>query len=173
MLLIPFGLLFAGRLIQRLDGLSRLRAVYLRLLIIPFFFLLVLYLITDDGEANPGWIPWGVGGIGLACIAGVLWVRHRRLDTSSSQRLAGSYSGSFFIGIGVAQVAILYGFVGVFVAGKFWIYLLGMALGLAALALVGPTRRELARRQEQIAAQGSSLSLVRALKESSSQRPKA
>jgi len=68
-----------------------------------------------------------------------------------------------FIGIGCADSVALFGFVGIFIGGTIWLYLLGLAFALPGLALIGPTRADIERRQQQIAAQGSSLSLLEAL----------
>ncbi|HEV8621350.1 MAG TPA: hypothetical protein VGR33_00445, partial [Actinomycetota bacterium] len=62
-----------------------------------------------------------------------------------------------------ANSAALFGFVGVFIGGSFWLYLLGLAFALPGLALIAPTRADIERRQRQIEAQGSSLSLLDAL----------
>jgi hypothetical protein len=127
--------------------------------------LIPLYIITDDasGPIDPQWLPWFVVGLGLVDLMGVIWVRNRRLDAFSQRRLAGSYVGAFFIGVGLAQSAQLFGFVGVFIGSKFWIYPLGMAFGVVGLALLTPTEADIRRRQGQIAAQGSTLSLGAAL----------
>lgn len=68
-----------------------------------------------------------------------------------------------FIGIGRADSVALFGFVGIFIGGTFWLYLLGLAFALPGLALIAPTRSDIQQRQQQIAAQGSSLSLLEAL----------
>jgi hypothetical protein len=49
--------------------------------------------------------------------------------TGSPEALAGSYRASFFIGVGMADSAALFGLVGVFIGGSLWIYLLGLAFG--------------------------------------------
>jgi hypothetical protein len=54
-------------------------------------------------------------------------------------------------------------FIGTFFANKLWLYLVGLAFGFLGFALIAPTRADIERRQQQIAAQGSSLSLLEAL----------
>jgi hypothetical protein len=69
----------------------------------------------------------------------------------------------FFIGVGVASAAALWGFVGVFLGGSLWIYLVGLAFGLVGLGMIAPARRDIERRQREITAAGSPLSLLDAL----------
>jgi len=51
----------------------------------------------------------------------------------------------------------------VFLGGSLWIYLLGLAFGLVGLWLIAPTRIDIERRQREITAAGSPLSLLDAL----------
>lgn len=74
----------------------------------------------------------------------VQWARNRPLTVTSLETVAGSYKT-------------------ILVTHKLWVYLLGMAFGLAGLAQMAPTRGDIERRQQQIAAQGSPLSLLEAL----------
>ena len=103
----------------------------------------------------------------------VRWVRSRPLDTSSPEKLAQSFMSRMFIGIGYAESAALVAFVGAFVMSTLWIYLVGLACSTVNLALVAPSHREITRRQEQICAQGSTLSLGAALMASSTPGPPA
>src|SRR5207253_1734314 len=95
----------------------------------------------------------------------IRWVRARPLHVSSLRKIAASYRALTFMGIGSAEAPALAAFVGVFVMGAYWIYLVGLPISLTSLLLAGPKSREIARRQEQIDAQGSSLSLVQGLME--------
>ena len=128
----------------------------------------LLYIVQSDRwwKADQGtWFVVVVLGIGAGALVYVQAIRARRPNAESLERLAASYRALTFIGIGVAESAALIGFVGTFVMSNYWIYLVGMTFALGGLLLVGPTRREIARRQEQITAQGSPLSLVQALME--------
>jgi hypothetical protein len=69
----------------------------------------------------------------------------------------------FFIGVGVAEAAALWGFAGVFLGGSLWIYLVGLAFGLVGLWMIAPARSDIERRQREITAAGSPLSLRDAL----------
>jgi len=95
----------------------------------------------------------------------VAQVRSRKVDITSPQKLTASFMSKMFIGIGYAESAALVAFVGAFVMSTLWIYFVGLASSTLNLALVAPSKREITRRQEQIAAQGSPLSLGQALME--------
>jgi hypothetical protein len=69
----------------------------------------------------------------------------------------------FFIGLGAAADAALLGLGGVFLGGSLWIYLVGLAFGLVGLWMIAPTRSDIERRQREITAAGSPLSLLDAL----------
>jgi hypothetical protein len=69
----------------------------------------------------------------------------------------------FFIGVGVAEGAAMWGFVGVFLGGSLWICLIGLAFGLVGMWMIAPTRSDIERRQREITAAGSGLSLLYAL----------
>jgi hypothetical protein len=118
----------------------------------------------DLGRTNSFF--WVVVGVGVTSLAYVQSIRARSLNTSSPKALSVSYRAQTFIGIGVSEAAALAGFVGSFVMGTWWIYLLGAIFATIGLVLIGPTKREIARRQEWIASQGSSLSLGQALMDS-------
>src|SRR6266508_2999343 len=92
-----------------------------------------------------------------------LWARLRPLDLTSPGRLARSYRSNAFTRIGLAEAAVLTGLVGVFVGDSLWIYVVGMAFGLFGLSLAAPSVRDIQRRQQEIAARGSALSLVEVL----------
>jgi hypothetical protein len=70
------------------------------------------------------------------------------------------------LGIGLAESAALVGFAVVFFTGERWLYFEGLAFALVGLGLIAPTRGNLERRQQQITAQGSPLSLIEALRNS-------
>jgi len=50
-----------------------------------------------------------------------------------------------------------------FLGGSLWIYLVGLAFGLVGLWMIAPTRSDIERRQREITAAGSPLSLLDAL----------
>ena len=90
-------------------------------------------------------------------------IRSRPLDTTGPRELVASYRANTFIGVGISEIPALAALVGTFLMGEGWIYLVGLLISMIDMVLIGPYKREIARRQEQINAQGSSLSLGSAL----------
>jgi len=90
----------------------------------------------DAGDER--WVPWAVAAVGIFALAAMAWIRRRPLVTGSPEALAGSCRASFFIGVGPGR---LHG-------------------------AVRPRRRvrlDIERRQREIRAAGSPLSLLDAL----------
>ena len=166
-MLIPFAgfFLLQGRRDRGPDGLTRLRAVFLGYLGVLVFFLAFIWLVVagEDPKRTPAWLPVGLAGYGAFCLLMTRWARNRRLDTSSPGALAGSYRSSFFVGAAFALAIWFAGFVGAYLIVSPWPYLVGMTISVIVLALIAPTRADIERRQHQIAAAGSSLSLGEAL----------
>jgi hypothetical protein len=147
------------------DGVTRLRSVYLRMITVPFMILVVLYVIRDRSlpQRDP-WMPAAVAVVGLAGVVASYWVRHRRLPNPQTERaLAGGYVGTLMIGISVAELPMLAGFVGVFLTHRLWSYLVGMGFSLVCGAMIAPTKADIERRQVELTERGSKLSLGVAL----------
>jgi hypothetical protein len=145
------------------NGLIVLRSVFLGLLVTLFLFLVPLSFMGPWDGGDEGWVPWAVVVIGIASLAWVARIRRRPLATTSPEALARHYRALFFIGVGAAADASLLGFVGVFLGGSLWIYLVGLAFGLVGLWMIAPTRSDIERREREITAAGSPLSLRDAL----------
>jgi hypothetical protein len=160
--LIPLvGPIVRGRGAQQQEnGLVVMRSVYVGLIVPLFLFIVVLTFIEPFDGGDEGWVPWIVVIIGLLSVAGIARIRRRPLAMTSSKALAGTYRALFFIEIGIAEAAALWGFVGVFLTPGYWVYLLGLPFALAGLWLAAPTRSDIERRQREISAAGSSLSLL-------------
>ena len=165
---IPFvGVFMWRRRSRNADGLTALRSTYLGIVMAVWLMGLVLLLIVPRRHwfalSRSNSFFWVVLGVGVTSLAYVQAIRSRSLKTSSPAALAASYRGNFFIGLGVSEAAALAGFVGSFAMGTWWIYLVGASFATIGFILIGPSRREITRRQDQIASQGSSLSLRKAL----------
>jgi len=145
------------------NGLIVLRSVFLGLLVTLFLFLVPLSFIGPWDGGDERWVPWAVVVIGIASLAWVARIRRRPLPTTSPEALARHYRALFFIGVCAAADAALLGFAGVFLGGSSWIYLVGLAFGLVGLWIIAPTRSDIERRQREITAAGSPLSLLDAL----------
>jgi hypothetical protein len=66
--------------------------------------------------------------LGIFCLAMIGRHRSRPLDCESPASLNASYRVRFFIDFGFVQAPALVAFVGSFLMGTWWIYLLGLAL---------------------------------------------
>jgi hypothetical protein len=153
------------------NGLILLRRIYLG----PFG-ALILYPVAfsfigpwDGGDE--GWAPWAVAFVGVVSLVGVVWVHRRQLPTTSPEALAASYRGLFFLGIGVAEASALVGMAGVLLRGSFWVCLVGLPFAFVGMWMVAPSRSDIERRQREITATGSPLSLVDALVSAPPSRP--
>jgi hypothetical protein len=145
------------------NGLVALRSGFLTAVAALLVFVFLLgFIAPRDGE-DRGWVPWAVAVIGIASLAYVGWVRRRPLPTTSPEALARTYRALFFIGVGGAEAAALGGLVGVFLGAGKWVYLVGLAFGLVGLRMIAPTRSDIGRRQREITAAGSRISLLDAL----------
>ena len=140
-----------------------LRTVFLGIVVSLFLFLWAMSFITPWDGGDERWVPWAVAAIGIISLAWVASIRRRPLLTASPEALARHYRALFFIGLGAAADAALLGLGGVFLGGSLWIYLVGLAFGLVGLWMITPTRSDIERRQREITAGGSPLSLLEAL----------
>jgi hypothetical protein len=93
--------------------------------------------------------------------------RPRRLSADDHRKLRAAFVRSFFLGFTFANVSVLFGFVGFFIAsrGRLTTYLAGLPFGIAGMMIIAPTRARLERLQRQLRAAGSSLSIVEVLNE--------
>lgn len=85
------------------------------------------------------------------------------MSTTDARSLAESYRSNLLLGIALNQAPLLLSFLLCFITDELWPYLLDLPFYLIGMALIAPGRRNLNRRQKQISAQGSALSLGRAL----------
>ncbi|MGH2724531.1 MAG: hypothetical protein ACRDI0_09775 [Actinomycetota bacterium] len=166
LVLIPFLHLRAAKLGAKrgLDGLTVLRMLFLYFVSALLLFLVVLAFIAEPfGGDVPPWMLLAFGAVLLLSVGGALWARARPLDASGQEALAASYRTTFFVGLAFGESAALYGFVAVFLVGGLLPYLAGLAVSVIGFAIIAPTRSNIERRQAEIAAGGSSLSLAAAL----------
>lgn len=159
---IGFVRLFRARRVEP-NGLVILRSVFLALVVVPLLFVVPLSSIAPWDGGDERWVPWLVILGGIASLAWVSSIRQRPLRATSLEGLANWYRALFFIGVGMAVSAVMWGFVGVFLGGSLWIYLLGLPFGLVGMWMIAPTRSDIERRQREITAAGYSLSLLDAL----------
>lgn len=146
------------------NGVTRLRQVFLFVCLgAPGLIAFLLpYLIEDMGYTDLA-IAGGLLTYGLVGVVGARWATNRPLGTTDEGGLAGSYATNFFVGFVLSEAPLLVGFVFCFVRQERWPYYLCLPLYLVGLAIIAPTRGNLERRQRDVHAQGSDLSLGAAL----------
>jgi hypothetical protein len=126
-------------------------------------FWIAFSFIADWDGGDEGRVPWAVLGFGCLAMVGIAWVRRRPLVGTNPAALVGAYRTQFFISLGLALMPALTALAGVLLVGSLWIYLLGFNFSLGGLVWIAPTRGDLERRQAEITASGSPLSLLDAL----------
>lgn len=113
--------------------------------------------VTDSATPAAG-VAMGVAaiGVGTLFVPGVVQVP---LNGSSPSALLGSYRARFFVHLAYAEAAALLGFIGVFMTGQWWIYLLGAVFTFLGFLRLAPTEPNLRRDQEELNEAGCGLSL--------------
>ncbi|HWL64855.1 MAG TPA: hypothetical protein VNP73_02680 [Actinomycetota bacterium] len=146
------------------DGLAALKILFRVQIIAGFLILFILYKI-DPGIGRID-VPWlmVVLGAGVVGIAGAHWSTRRPLALESNESLASSYRTAFFSGFGLSEMPLMLAFVACFITKDLWPYLSELPLWLIGMSLIAPTNSNLAKRQQEIAAQGSILDLAEALR---------
>jgi hypothetical protein len=145
------------------NWLILLRTIFLALVPALFLFPVALSFIEPWDGGDERWVPRAVLLSGIVSVVWVLGIRRRQLPTSSPEALAGSYRALLFIGIAAAEVPVFAGITGVLLRGSLWIYLVGLPFALVGLWMVAPSKSDIERRQREITASGSPLSLLAAL----------
>jgi hypothetical protein len=161
---VPFvGLLSARRRRSRRDPLTVMRSLILSEVASLFLFLIAFSFIAHWDGGDEGWVPSGVIAVGGLAMIGIAWVRRRPVRGTTQASLVNVYRTQFFLSIGLAMIPALTSLAGVLITRSLWIYLIGLAFSLVGLAWIAPTRRDIERRQAELTASGSPLSLLDAL----------
>lgn len=134
-------------------------AVVLGVVLLPVMGL----LIPEEGRDGFGWLNALVATVGAIVVAAAWWIRRRPLRGRDEPGLARAYVARIMLAVAVAEVPVAIGFAGTLVAGEPWPVLLGAGSSLAALSFVAPTSADVNRRQAELTATGSALSLRNAL----------
>ena len=122
-----------------------------------------LALLSHDLRATQGMLA--VAALGSFDLFLIALFRSRKLPLEDPKALSAVFAQTFMIGFAFAEAAVLFGFIGLFIArrGQLLIYLTGAAFGLAGVGMIAPTRGRLARLQKRLEARGSSLSILEVL----------
>jgi hypothetical protein len=146
------------------NKLILLRSVFLALVLpLVLLFPVALSFVGPWDGGDEGWLPWAVVPIGIASLAFAVRIHRRQLPATSPGALAGSYRVLFFLGIGFAEIPALCATAVLLLRGSLWIYFVGLPFALVGMWIAAPSRRDIERRQREISATGSNLSLLAAL----------
>lgn len=147
------------------SGLVLVRQLFLTfaVAIVMFGFVLTqLDLSSGDAPMSSGLVTVLVGVV--ACVALVIGpIVERPLDGSSVGGLAETWRTRFFIRIAFGETPALVGFVGAFLAGSVFPYVLGACATAVIFARAAPSARNIATDQERLNDRGSALSLLNIL----------
>ncbi|MEX2458959.1 MAG: hypothetical protein WD770_08240 [Actinomycetota bacterium] len=148
------------------NPLIALRTVFLSSLLALAVVGNVLTFVEPDGPPRFGTLHWFIAAYAVVgSVGGVAWARRRSIVVTDVQTVAGSYRGLVLISFGLAHSVALMGFVLVFITGYRWTFAAGLGVALPLLALVAPTRADIERRQRQVTAAGSAVSVSRAVQD--------
>lgn len=145
------------------NGLLALRRIFIAVTGgVVLFPLSLAELGPREGPSNDGVLITEVV-LGSLVLVAVWWIRRRRLTATSEEVLAASYRSLFIVGLGFAEVPLLFGIVGSFFTMGLSVLVIGPVSSLVGLSLIAPTRADIERRQQEISTAGSPLSLLHAL----------
>ena len=146
--------------------LSTLRLTFAAFAVTSLLVGLVLIVIPAPSERKSATAFAAlVAIIGLAGVTLSWRSRSRPLARINASALAASYAAQLFVGIAFAQLPAMMGFVGPFISGSDWVYVMGLAFSLLGYALVAPTDGAIRRGDEQLVAAGSPYLLSEALRQ--------
>lgn len=148
------------------DGLALLRQVFLTFCVALVLFGVVLAFIYSDSE--PLSDPSTEGAAALLALAAVGMLIEPRLEKplqcDDDSALVASYRARFFLRIAFSEAAALWGFVGFFLTYAWWPYPMGAAMTAIGFLRAAPSRRNLARDQDELMQRQCGRSLVGALR---------
>jgi hypothetical protein len=143
--------------------LLNLRFVHVAFVSAPFLYLFVLPVLVTGAASTNGTSLAAMAVLSAAALGLLAWVRGRPLALSSESDLVRSYRTNYFLSVAAAEAPALIGFALAIVTRSISPYLIGMLAMLLGMVLAAPSRRDIARRQEEIAERGSTLSVGAAL----------
>lgn len=160
-----FGIFALFRARRSHDGLTLVRALYLSFLTTPILITLVTAFIMERTVSNEGWIaPTAVALTGL-CIILPRLVRTWKLNATDAEAFGAWYRSSFFLAFALCQAPFLMSFVLCFIVDALLpllIVLSGLYIGMLSIT---PNRRNLGNLQDRVAAAGSSVDVIAAIKQ--------
>ena len=146
------------------DGLTVLRSLFLSLLSSGVLIAVVLFFIADRVSPDETWvIPAGVA-LSLLSIVVPNVVMRRTPEATDEGKFAGWYRTSFFLAFALCEVWYLIAFVLCFMVDAMLPILIALPGFVVGMLSIGPTRRNLENLQRRVAATGSAIGVVAALK---------
>ncbi len=127
------------------------------------FFLSVLVTLKLQSPEPTTWLWFVIPASALADGLIIRWIYRKPSKAENPPQLASEYRARFFLGWALTQSVVLYGFVGVFISGAIWPYLLSLPFGLISLSRIAPTASRIARLQDDLRARGSPIDVLEAL----------
>lgn len=140
--------------------MAQLRLVWLQVLLAPVLLLIVVGFVlpwtAEDPGAGADTAVVVVGAVVLAAIGlgGAQWNRGRDYPCVPADELWRIFRTRVFLGIAIGDLPALLSFVAAFVYEEGWLYLVGVAISLISLAMIGPTRAHVERVDASLRAQG-------------------
>jgi hypothetical protein len=170
----PFFFIRSFRRRRARDGLTAFRAMFIGVVApLPLYVILLAFDRPWNDGSVPARMVVGLTVLGVLALVFVERARRKPLEIESEERLAESFRSRTFAGLGFAEMPVLLAFVAVLASGNVWPYGIGLSFSLIGLWLIAPGARELARRQGEITARGSSISLVAVLQHPGGDAPGA
>jgi hypothetical protein len=141
------------------------RTVFVGIFVAPFLFLFVLSsVVTGSGRwSSPGGWGWAAAGFGTVGLLAAAALRRQSLRDSDADALLRSWNSALFIGIGRACLPEFAALVLTITSHRLWVFVIGLAFTVVCLLLVAPSRGNIERRQSQLDARGTPLSLGQVL----------
>ena len=148
------------------NPISVLRSLYLCLFLAGFLILYVLVFISPFGDPEPGLaLALAVPGVAFVSASMALW--RRPLSVESAGSLVVDFRSRFFLCYALSEFPLLGSFIVSMLVDEYWPFLIGLACFSIGMIAIAPSRRTFRRRDEELAARGSPLSLTRAFAETS------
>jgi hypothetical protein len=147
---------------RKLSVLAAMRALFIATPIQWAMFLQVLVFVHEDKKDLP-WLPFALGAVAVTDLLLLAKFTRRAPEGDSLVDLARWFRQVTSLGYALSAAPPLYGFVGYFLTGRLWVYLLGIPFGAAGLALSAPTNRRLAEYDSALRERGSTLRMTDAV----------
>jgi hypothetical protein len=146
------------------DGLSIFRRIFI---LVAKAFLIIgvgfIFIEPWSGQNVPDWTIASFVVLAIVSVSIAVWRRRSPVRGDTPPELRRSFARKLFTAIGAGELFLAATLAATIRWNRLWIGVSGLAVAYLDLLLVAPGRRELARRQREITAAGSTLSLISAL----------